>query len=251
MATPYGQFGTPGFFQRDIPTDVVQSYPGTQNIKQAGQMYGNLLYGPLSKGYGVAGAQATDPSAQAFQQETLSGGGAFGVPGAGSTALGSLFGGSMAGDVAGQHAQQQQQQKAAQGMYDVANTYAQDIYGTQSAQNTLERAKAEQQAAQEQGIMSLINMFTSPTGMGANILGPGGAGVLGAGQSPFGKLWQAGAGMFGGGAAGAGGLTGGLDITDFTSMLGSFGGAGGAAAGSGAALSDIATMAPDLLAFAG
>lgn len=203
MPTPYGQFGTPGYFSRDIPLDIVQQYPGTQNIKQAGEMYGNLLYGPLSKGYQVASAQTSDPTAQAFQQETEAGGGAFAPPGAGTLALSNLFGGLASGNVAGQKAQQQQQQNAAQGMYNVANTYAQDIYGTQSAANQLAQAKAEQQQQQEQGIMSLINMFTSPTGMGANILGPGGTGTLGPGQSPFGGAFSALSGLGGGGGAGA------------------------------------------------
>lgn len=257
MPTPYGQFGTPGYFSQDIPLDVVQQYPGTQNIKQAGQMYGNLLYGPLSKGYQVASAQTSDPTAQAFQQETGSaGGGAFAPPGAGTLALSNLFGGLATGNVAGQKAQQQQQDLAAQGMYNVANTYAQDIYQTQSAANQLAQAKAEQQQQEQQGIMSLLNMFTSPTGLGANILGPGGTNTLNAGQSPFGGIFSAlsgaGTGMAGPAGAWYGAGAGPFSVLD--SGVGAagdwFGGTGidaavgGAGAAGGAA--DLTAFLPDL-----
>lgn len=190
MAVGYGQFGAPNYFGRDIPPNILNQYPGTTNIQAGGQAFGNLLYGPLSNAYNITAAQAADPSAVAFQADMARGGGAFAVPGAGTAQLSNLFAGQAQADVAGQQAKFQQQKSAEQGMLDTAQAYAGDIYQTQQAKYGLEAAKGQQQQQQEQGIVGLLDMFTNPNSMLGNILGQGGTGTLGKGQSPFGGLWQ-------------------------------------------------------------
>lgn len=260
MPTPYGQFGTPGYFSQDIPTDIIKQYPGTQNIKQAGQMFGNLLYGPLSNAYQVTSAQATDPVGQSFEQQmggigpvgpggsAQGSGGAFAAPGEGSQALGQLFSGQMAGNVKGLAAKQAQQSQAAKGMLDTANAYAGDIYGTQDAANQLALAKAQQQRQEQQGIMQLVNLFTSPTSDLSNILGPGGVNALNPGQSALGGIWSS---LFGGaGAAGGAGFLGGSGLE--ATGLGDLAASGTALGGTDitSIFESLAQFAPELAAYA-
>lgn len=160
-APGYGQFGTPGYFSKDIPPDIVKQYAGTQNFQEAGGMYGNLLYGPYSRAFQTVAAQAADPSARAFQRQGVSGGGAFGIPGEGAAELGNLFSGQMQGNVAGQKAAQEQQGQAAKGMLDVAQNYANNIYGQQSAALALEEAKARAAAEQQGAFIDLGSMIAS------------------------------------------------------------------------------------------
>ena len=189
MALSYGQFGTPGYASSDVPPNIVDQYAGTKNLQQALGMYGNLLYGPLSKGYQVTAAQANDPTAQAFQAPT---GGEFGTPGAGSTQLGTLFGGAFGANVAGQQAKQQQQTKAAGGMLDTANAYANNIYNMQTSANQLQEAKLQAQEQQEKAMIQLGIMaaelatgnYGAAVGSGLSAMGtPGGGGM--SGVNPF------------------------------------------------------------------
>lgn len=238
MPTSYGQFGTPGYFGKDVPPGIVANFPGTQNIQQGLGMFGDLLYGPYSNAYQITAAQAADPTAQAFQGPS---GGAFANPAVGPQALGSLFSSQMGANVAGQQAKQKQQIDAAKGMLTGAQDYASNIYNTLSAGYGLQKTKAQQQAQEQQGVMGLINLFTNPESMLSNILGPGGAGKLGPGQSAFGGLFSA---LMGGGG---GAMTPFAALSATTPGLATSGlGAGDI----GGAITSLAEYAPELAPFA-
>lgn len=253
MAVSYGQFGTPGYAQSTIPTPIVQQYPGAKNYQDALRGFGLLAYGPYSKGYGdLAASQATDPAAAAWQAGTGGGGGAFAQPGVASNALGNLFSSQMGGEVSRQAANQQGVFNALQGIEGVGKGLATSIDEQQRAAIQLEAAKNAQQAQTAQGIMGLVNAFTSPTGMGANIIGPGGLDLTQgqSGISPLGAITKGIGGLFSGTAGGAGILGG--------SGLGAIGGSSIADLGSmGLDTTDIASIfesmasaAPELAAFA-
>lgn len=171
-----GQFGTPGFGAGDFPPSIINQYPGTQDIQQGTQMYGNLLYGPYSNAYQIAAAQAADPSGGQFQQFGVTGGGEFGTPGAGSTELGNLFAGQAGAFNAGQAALGQQRTQAMGGMQDAFQKYAQDMFTTQSAALALDEAKARAQAEQQSAIIDLGAL--AATAFTGNPLFMTGAGVL-------------------------------------------------------------------------
>lgn len=201
-----GQFGSPNFGARDFPLGIRQQYPGTENLMQSSNMYTNLLSGPLSGAYNITAAQADDPYAAGFQAATGAGGqGAFAAPGAATQEAAGLFGGQAKGYVAGQAAKQKQQTDASQGLLDVFNKYAQDIYGTQSAANKLEEAKLQQQEQQQGAIIDLGSLLA--TVVSGNPIFMEGAGVL-TQQGGQPQTAQAFAGL-GGTATNAPGYTGG------------------------------------------
>lgn len=266
-----GQFGTSSYPWGAIPRPIVQQYEGAQNERTALGAYGNLLYGPLSRGGPqLAAGQVMDPAAQALQVSTEAGGGAFAPPGQETAEMGNLFAASGSADAAQQAASQAQGAKAAQGISDVGLNLANMESGMQEAADKLQAAKNEAQAEQMKGFMDIANLLTSPTGLGANVVSlfggptqtsPGGwlLGSQGASGNP------AAGGMFssllggggGGGVAslgaegdilpsdiiGSGGDITGAGLGDLGSIFGSMGGVG-ASAGAADAFSYLADLAP-------
>jgi hypothetical protein len=246
-AAPYGQFGTSSYPYQTIPSAIIGQYPGSQNLRTALGMYTNLLGGQLAPAGGdLAAAQATDPGAQSYEEQVAGG---FPTANAALTSTGNLFGGAFGAVPAQQGATQAQQNQALKGISNVGMDLANNMQGLQMATDKLETAQDEAQAQQMKDFMDITNLFTSPQGLGANIMSQ----VLGypSGTSPISGIISGLGGLFSGGAGAGPGLgaamgSSGMSLGDISSIFSSLGGAGGTASGIGDAMS----LLPDLLMFA-
>lgn len=172
MATGWGTFGNANYAGLAIPKDIALQYPGASADRLALGGFGRLAYGPEAAGLGdIEAAQASDEPANAYQTGTEASGGQYGDPRAGALLYSGLLNNLFKNEALRQATTSQSTTKALQGMADTGINLANNIYGKQKADIGLEEAQ-NQASGEELGAFSqLLNLATSPKGLGANVMG--------------------------------------------------------------------------------